>query len=507
MPIKQKLKEKYFPQTAGYTRREQLGYCAGAFGNVMGQDSVDTFSDKFLRSFMRIESGKMTLTSNILMIVGIPVATLVGYILDTPVKPGRKSPAKLFTLAMPIPFAVATMMLFVVPTGDAFKNFLWALLFRLIYRISDSFYDASLNTLSLRTVNNVEDRKNFFTLGTLASMLGSALPGWLISMAVGSTKDANAQVKIYFFFALAFCVIGLLTMPFPFFTMTEKTHVDTRPEKTRLSWDRQMLSTIVHNRTFLVVEAATFFEQVRQISYKLLNYIYEDVLDDFQMKGIVDVISGVLSAVALLWVPSVSSRFAPRTILSGGFAYTGVFYAIMGLLGRKFSPAALRRKKLLIGLMIGLAGMPNQAINASKKILVGDSTDYMEWFAEKRYGRPIHAEGFITMTQSILGTVFDVIRTNIYNIVFGKFGYIPHGRDENGGIVRAVQSKKTLHGIFTMFIVAGVVGNFLAALTYQLDNFTGERKEKITAELLQMREERQKLADERKEAILAADGE
>ena len=43
----QTLKERYFPSGAGYTLKEQLGYCAGIFGNCMGQDSTDNLSDKF----------------------------------------------------------------------------------------------------------------------------------------------------------------------------------------------------------------------------------------------------------------------------------------------------------------------------------------------------------------------------------------------------------------------------------------------------------------------------
>ncbi len=489
------LKDRFFVPNQSYSWKEQLGYCAGIFGNSMGQDSVNTFSDKFFRKFMKIRAEHMTIYSNIAMALGFLVAAVSGYVLDTPVAPDKKTPTKIITAVTPLPFAVTSMLLFVVPTADPFKNFLWVLLFKLIYNTSDAFYDASLNTLALRMVSQANERKNFYTVGTLASSLGSMLPGWLIPLLVGSTNDAARQQRFYFFAALAFCVIGVVLMFMPTFTMEEKIRVTARPEKTKLSWDRETIVSVLHNRTFIVTEIATFFEQIRQISYTMFPYLYEDVLGDFRLKAGMDAISGLLSYVGLLAVPFLGSRFSARTVLSGGFAYTGVFYALMGLLGSGFSSSKVRRRKLLVGLMIALAGMPNNAIIASKKVVVGDSTDYMEWYARKRFGRPIHAEGFITAAQSMLGTVFNVIRTNIYNIVFGKLGYKANYTDALGNQVQAVQSEKTLHGIFLMFVLCGVIGNFAASITYLFDRYTGEKKERITAELAAMRALRQDKVD------------
>ena len=486
------LKNKVFAPNPSFTFKEQLGYCGGIFGNCMGQDCIGTFADKFYREFMKIKAEHITLYSNIALGLGFIVAALSGYILDTPVPDGKKTPTKIITGSMPIPFAVSSMLLFVVPTKDPFRNFIWMLIFQLIFNTADAFYDASLNTLSLRMTNNAQDRKNFYTVGTLAAALGSMLPGWLIPLLVGSTKDAGTQQKYYFFAALAFCIIGVTLMYAPYFTLNEKIRVASRPEKQKLAWDRQTVSAVLHNKTFIITEVATFFEQIRQLSYRLLPYIYEDVLSDLQLKAGIDVLSGALSYVGLLAVPFLGNKFSARTVLSGGFGYTGIFYSIMGLLGLKFSPETMHKRRFLVGVMIGLAGMPNNAISASKKVVVGDSTDYMEWYAEKRYGRPIHAEGFITATQSLLGNVFNIIRTNIYNIVFGKLGYLPNYTDDSGKEVKAIQSPKTLKGIYLLFVLCGIFGNFLAAISYLFDTYTGDKKEKIYAELLEMRERRMK---------------
>lgn len=498
----QALKQRLFPSDAGYSLRSQLGYCAGIFGNCMGQDSTDNLSDKFCRQFMGVQHGHMTLSGNLTLAMGFLASSLSGYILDTPVKKNRITPARIMTGIMPVPFAIATVLLFVVPTGDAFKNFLWMLAFRLLFRTTDSFYDASLNTLSLRIVDRIEDRKSFYTVGTFASALGGMLPEWLISVLVGNTQNLTRQQNHYLYVTLAFSLIGVVMMIVPFFTMQEKILLTERPEKQKVTWDRQVISSLLHNRSFLVVEAATLFEQIRQIPYKLLTYVYEDVLLDYGLKGFMDPISGTLSYLGLAMVPSLTSRFAPRTLLSGGFAYTGIFYSIIGLFGLRYSSQKMHRNRLLIGLLIALAGMPNNAISASKRIVVGDSTDYMEWYAEKHFGRPIHAEGFISGAQGVLGSVFDIIRTNIYNVWFGKLGYQKKQKDAFGETIP--QSLSTQKGIFRMAVILGVIGNFCAAITYLFDNYHGKRKETIEAELAQMREKRRQLVDARSAEVLSA---
>lgn len=489
--VKEKL-ERFKAQVVNnpsFTLKEQLGYAAGIFGNCMGQDSIDTFDDKFIRRFMFSEKdyGLITIIENILMIFGFITPPVAGSILDTPAKPGKKTPTKILTGTMPIPFAIASVLLFIVPSVNPQTNFFWFLILKLIFKTVDTFYDLSLNTLSLRMTNNANDRKNFYTIATLASALGSMLPGWIIPVLVGSAKDDPEKQKfLYLGAAAVFAVLGLASMFAPYFTLEEKLKVVEKPKKTAIVWDKQTVSTLFHCRSFIVLELATFFEQVRQLSYKLLNYMYEDVFDLYSMKAIIDIISGILSYVGLGAVPFLGNRFSARTILSGGFAYTGIFYTIMSMFAINFKKEKVRKYKWLIGILIGLAGMPNNAISASKKIIVGDATDYMEWYSEKNFGTPIRSEGLVSAAQSIFNNVFNLIRTNFYNIAFQKIGYKSAVNNET-----VKQTDGALKGIYLMFVLCGIAGNFLASGCYLFDNYTGRRREQILEELEEMRAARQ----------------
>ena len=47
----QGLKRTYLDNES-VSNKEQLGYAGGIFGNAMGQDSTETFADKFNRNYM-----------------------------------------------------------------------------------------------------------------------------------------------------------------------------------------------------------------------------------------------------------------------------------------------------------------------------------------------------------------------------------------------------------------------------------------------------------------------
>ena len=468
-----------------FTLKEQLGYAGGIFGNCMGQDSVGTFSNKFFRNFMGLDSGKVTIIDNVQSVCDFIANPIAGNFLDKPTTLGKKSASKKILGIMPIPFAVSSMLLFLVPTANPLYNFIWAVLFKSLFGIVDAFYDMALNTMSLRMTTNDKDRKNFYTVSTLASSLGSMLPGWIIPIIVGTTDDATRQKWLYFFIALVFCILGVSAMYAPYMTLNEKVSVAHSDNSSAISWNKQTVTSVLHNRTFLIVQAGNFFEKIRSCSYELLIYIYDDVFDNYGMKAAVDAISGGLSYAGLAAVPFITNKFSARTVMSMGYGFTGFFYLLMSFFALGFKVEKIRKYRWIIGICIGIAGMPNNAISASKKVVVGDSTDYMEWYSAKKYGVPIRAEGLICSVQGICTTCFKFIVQNIYNPLFGVIGY--EESTVTKGSEKAIQSDSTLKGLYLMFVLFGVIGNFLASIVYRFDNYTGKRKEEILNELREIR--------------------
>lgn len=481
------------------SNKEQLGFAGGIFGNAMGQDSVDTFADKFNRNHMGLEKNMLVIKDNISTILGFFIPPVAGTLYDMPTKAGKRSHLRTALMVAPIPFAITSMLLFIVPTQNAFYNFIWTLFFSILFTVSDTFYDIALNALGLKLVSDPSDRKKFFTFESIASTLGSMLPGGVIPIFVGMTDDTHKQQWIYFFIALGFCIIGIAAMYAPYMTIEERanfiqasgTKANEEPEKVR--WSRKNILALLHNRPFMVLQLSSFFDNIRQMTYRLLPYLYDDTFDDFKMKPIVEAISGPLSYVGLMAVPFLGKKLSAKAIVSGGYSFTAFFYLIMSLFNIKFDLKRLRKFRYLIGLCIGLAGIPNAAQGAGRKIIVADSTDYMEWYSEKKYGIPMRNDGLLSAGQNIVGKFNSLVKANLYNAIFYMIDY--KSKDPSSD-QKPVQSGKTLQGIYIAVTVCGFLGNALPAVCFMLDNYSGKRKEEIYAELQLMREMRKELEDE-----------
>lgn len=495
MGIKQKLSDFKYKVThnPSYTLKEQLGYAGGLFGNAMGQDCVLTYSDQFNRDFMMISQPHMVLLGNATTILSFIVPPIAGTLLDRPTPNGKMSFTKRILLLTPLPFAITSMMLFLVPSGSPLINLVWSFIFTVLFNTVDAFFDIALNTVALRmTSTNPKDRKNFYTISSLAQTLGSMLPGWLLPIVVDRFSTANGQRWAYFFVALVFCVLGVSSMSAPYFTLNERVSNIKVNESEKVDWNRQTISAILHNRPYVIYLLATMFETIRKVTYDLLPFLYKSTFDDYGMKAIIDMISGTLSYVGLALVPMLGGKVSARTMLVSSHVYTGFFYGLISAnAGKKnFNLDKMRKRRYLVGVMLGLAGLPNSGMSAAQKVLIADSTDYMEWYSEKTWGKPIRSDGIITAVGSIVTHFNTLTRKNIKEISLNAVGYESGKQDASGKAITIVQSDRTRRGIYWIVSICGLLGNFIPAIIYAFDNHTGERKKAVEAELVEMRAQR-----------------
>ena len=470
-----------------FTLKEQLGYAGGMFGNAMGQDCVYTYSSKFNRDFQMIEPGRLNLIENVYTILGFFAPPVAGALLDLPTREGKKSVTKRILQLTPLPFAISSLLMFVVPSGSPLFNMGWALALYVLFSVVDTFFDMALSAMSLRMTANPKDRKNFYTISSLASTLGSMLPGWLLPIVVDRFADANQQKWAHFFVALVFCVLGVSTMCAPYFTLNEKVGSLKVNESEKIHWNRHTVAAILRNRPFIVMELAMMCETVRQVTYDLLPDLYRETFADYGMKAIIDAVSGTLSYVGLFAVPIVGNKISARTMVMGGHLYSTLFYGAAALVGSRFDLERVRKLRYLTGVLIGFSGMPNSGMAAGRKILLADSTDYMEWSSEKHYGEPVRSDGMLLAVQSLMGKVNALLRVNIKNLSLKAIGYQSGQQDAEGKAVRVVQSDRTLKGIYFVVTLCGVIGNLLPGIIYSFDNFTGKKRDAVMAELNEMR--------------------
>lgn len=469
------LKEKFnkIKNNPDFTLKEQLGYASGTLGNAMAQDTVETYATKYMFDYMGLPNKNIVLLKSVTKGLNIVSAPIIGSLIDSG-KPGENRTLK-FMLGASIPMTIASILLFVSPPGSVMVRFIWTFALFMLFNIVDTFYDVSIMTLSTRMATNPKARKNFYTVAEFASTFGSMLPGWILPIVIGLGKGNYQFEKMaYFFVALTFGILGLIAMIVPTFTLTEKIIIKQQIEKkTSINF-----KLILANRPLIVLCLSQIVDSIRKVCYDALPYFYEHTLGKFQVKPVIDACSGGLSYAGLASVPFIGKKLSSRDMISFGYLWTGICYVILLAVGYKHI--------WLVGLLIAIAGFPNAAMSASRKILLADSADYMEWKTYKKYGAPKRNESMIfafnTMTNRIAGLWKDLL----INMGFAIIGY-KSAEVVGGQSVEAIQSPETLHGIFLLVALAGIVGNILPGLIMRFDNFNGKKKEAILEELQEIR--------------------
>ena len=528
MSLKEKaiaLRDKTFSCSSA-SMKEQLGYAGGSLGSAMSRDVMDTYSDKFGRDFAKISDRMMLIINNAATAVSFALPPVVGAWVDSPQK-GRISHLRAALRTMPIPFALTALLLFIVPSSTPIYNFIWIIALRILFDAADTFYDIAMTSLGFKLCTDPKDRAGFFTLASLASTVGSMLPGWIIPFIVGATDDLHSKQWRYFYVALVFCVLGVVSMYLPYFTTGERIDAaigelarkKRENEQEHVQWNRETISAILHNRPFMIAQLSLIFETIRKVTFKALPILYDNILGDFRMKGIIDPISGALSYVGLAAVPFVGKKISARNMMIGGYGYTSFFYVVMALFnfgGRSKGSRGfdrghidfIRKFRWVIGACLGLAGMPNAAQGAAKKIIIADSTDYMEWYGYRHFGTQIRSDGILSSASNIITKVSSLVQRNLYDISLIASDY-KYNTDKTDAIVNKYKLKEAkvseiekriptndkywgvLGKLFLAISLCGLIGNVLAGAVFLFDNFTGRRRDQILEELNVERKKRE----------------
>ncbi|MBR2413848.1 MAG: MFS transporter [Clostridia bacterium] len=482
-----KLKEKFLEikNNPDVAFKEQVGYVSGVFGNCMGQDSVSTYTDQFMYDYMGLKSGQVIAMKSATTGVNILIAPIVGALLDG--NRSGKGNARTFMKASAIPFTLASILLFVVPSASLTFNFVWSFVLFLTFNIADTFFDVALSTLSVRMTPNAKARKNFYTIAQVASTLGSLLPGGLVPIIIESRAgDYNSEKWAFFTVALLFGIIGLFTMLVPCMTLKERNLVLPPKDEKKVNIDYKL---ILLNRPLLLLCLSQCIDSIRQVCYNSLPFFYKQTLNKYSMKTYVEMASSALSYGGLLSVPFVGKKLSARDIVVLGYLHTGICYTLLVLFGYK--------NLWIVGILIALGGLPNAGMSAARRILLADSTDYMEWKSYRKYGVAQRNEGMIFAFNTMVSRISALWKELLVNGGLALIGY-QSAQMIGGEMVEAIQTPATLHGIFLLVAIPGIIGNLLPAFIMMFDNFTGKRKEAIMAELEEIRSEAKASLEENK---------
>lgn len=473
-----KFKEKFeaFKNNPDVAFKEQVGYVSGVFGNCMGQDCVGTYTDQFMYDYMGLKSSQIVAMKSATTGVNILIAPIVGALLDG--NRSGKGNARRFMMASAIPFTLSSILLFFVPSASLMFNFIWSFVLYLTFNIADTFFDVALSTLSVRMTPNAKSRKNFYTVAQIASTLGSMLPGGLVPFILELRGgDYNSEKWAFFSVALLFGIMGLFSMMVPCMTLKERNLVLPPSNEKKVKIDYKL---ILLNRPLLLLSLSQCIDSIRQVCYSSLPFFYKQTLNKYSMKTYVEAGSATLSYGYLLSIPFIGKKLSSRDIVVISYMHTAICYILLAMCGYN--------NLWIVGILIALGGLPNAGMNAARRVLLADSTDYMEWKSYRKYGVAQRNEGMVFAFSTMVSRISALWKELLVNGGLALIGY-QSAQMVNGEIVEAIQTPETLHGIFLLVVIPGIIGNLLPGLIMCFDNFTGKRKEIIMADLEEIRAE------------------
>ncbi len=476
------LKEKFnsIKNNPEFTLKELLGYASGSFGNSMGQDCVSTYTDQFFYDYMGLRKEQNLTLKAITKGVNIVTSPMIGMLLD------NTGSAKKFMTLSAIPLTVSSVLLFFVPTGSLTFRLIWSFLLFLLFNVADTFYDISLLTMSSRMTVTAGPRKTFYTVAQFASTLGSTLPGGLVPVIIDAQDGDYASEKwIFFVVALIFGILGLITMLVPCLTLKERLALTPKVKEKTPAVD---LKVIMMNRPLLLLSLSQIIDSVRQVCYSALPFFYKQTMNNYGMKTVVEICSSTLSYIGLASVPFIGKKLSSRDMVSYSYLLTGTCYTLLALLGYG--------NKFIVGALIAIGGFPNAGMNAARRVLLADSADYMEWKSYKKLGISLRNEGMIFSFNTMCSRISSLWKDLMIDIGLGLIGYKSATVDSSGQSVEAIQTPETIKGIFLLVVIPGIIGNLVPGLIMRFDNFTGKNKEKIMAELNEIRAERLQTVNE-----------
>lgn len=463
-----------------FTIKEQLGYSAGCFGNTMAQDMIGTFLIIFLTDYMGIAAKYITLLMLAAQVINALMDPVAGGMVDrTHSKFGQARP---YVLIAPLPLCITSILLFVVPNISMSMRIVYVFIFYILFCISDAFYDMSLMAVSARMTTNPADRSSFYTVSSFATSLGSMLPGGVTPVLI--SMYANYEKAIYLYGALFFSLIGFAAMITPFNTLREKNLAYAKEVSVKIN-----LKAILMNKPLLLSMLSKFLECFRQLTFGGLIYLYKQTMGAYWLSSVVGVFSVTFSYIGTALVPFFCKKFSSRTLLIAGYVYTGSFYLLLTLLGYS--------NVWIVGGIIAVSGATSGLLTTARKILVADSTEYMEWKTWKKLGVPVRSDGMVFAMNSLSNRIAGAVKDLLLPIGLVVIGYI-EAKSIGGITLNIVQSEATLNGIFYLVTVPGVVGNLLAGGVMLFDDYTGKKKARILKELDELHEQ-QRLEAEKAE--------
>lgn len=386
---------------------------------------------------------------------------VMGTIVDkTRSKWGKMRPYLLFT---PIPLALSTALLFIVPdisfTGKVIYAYVTYIAWGMIYTVCDVPFWGLASVMT----PNPKERISFISVSRLVHTIGGALPILLIPLFV-SLMGGNQ--KGFTTAGIAIGILGALLFSLSFLGTKERC---TKTEKTPTL--KESISYLKTNKPLLFVVLSNVLGFMRAMPIVSSMYIATYILGNSSLNIVIVGGWGVAGYLGMLLTPIICRKFNFRQIY--------YIAAVMGIFGSMLL-FAIGQNIYSITICLFLCGFPYGVASNINYSMIADSVEYVEWKTGKR------TEGVTVSFQTLMNKMMTALQTGLVALmlVLIKFQAPIKVGDE---VITQIQTNFTLNGMFLMITVIPAVGWLISALPMKFYSFIGEERERAHKELGEMR--------------------
>lgn len=459
--------------------KEMLIYGIANGGQTMSYTFLSSYLTYFFVNVFNIEPGAVATMIFVLGIWDTINDPIMGSIIDrTRSRYGKLRP---YLFLVPIPLAIATVMLFSGPMffagepSDSIKKIVYMYLSYVIWEMLYTIGDVPFWGLSASSSPNPLDRSKMIGSARFISSIIGGIPGLVIAPVIDIVKSGTTSITLPQAFAVLGLVVSVLGMGL--FSMSG---IFCKERILQSVDDPQLLDgfkSLIHNKPLLIIVLANVLGCLGGIWNTFQNYLYIDVLGSASLGIILGVPGAITGFLSYAVVPFLKKRMDNKQVLIFSTVFRAVLNAACFFIGLGFL-----HNTVVLSIIIVVRGAIYALFNAVDMIIptemIGDTVDYMEWKTGKRN------EGMSFSVLTFTGKFTGSMSKSFGTAALALIGY---QTAVNGQVV--VQSMGTQRGIWAFFTILTGIFSLIGLLPYIFYKLDGKTMKKIRDDLAARREQ------------------
>ncbi|MDD4316109.1 MAG: glycoside-pentoside-hexuronide (GPH):cation symporter [Clostridia bacterium] len=377
-----------------------------------------------------------------------------------------------YLLATPIPLAISTALLFIVPNISFGWKVAYAYITYLAWGMIYTICDVPFWGLASVMTPNPKERISFISFSRLFHSVGGALPILLVPLFV---KLFGGNEKGFLAIGISVGIFGGLLFSLSFFGTKERCKVEKNSSSLKES-----LRYLKINKPLMTVVLANVIGFTRAMPVVASMYIATYVLGDSSLNIIIVGGWGVAGYLGMILTPKICKKYNYRQIYYIA-AVIGVLSCLLLLL--------LGKNIYAITICLTLCGFPYGVASNINYAMIADSVEYVEWKTGNR------TEGITISLQTLMNKLMSAFQIGLVSLVLIIIHFVEPIKIGDK-LFTQPQSPFALNGFFFTITVIPAIGWALSVIPMRFYSFIGAERQQAHIEL----GERRKAAFEKEEA-------